>query len=223
MKNITVSVPDDVYRVCTDPRRRARQLGQRDRYRVPAIPVGQWRRVRETRGAAATDPAPDRALRAPSIDGARRNPRSCSSLTRTSCSTRSRATRREAEGAPRERDPRAGDVGLSVQVLQEFYVQATRASRADAITHDQATGLVEAWRRFPVQDLTVEVMVAAFETRRRFGISLLGCRDHRGEPRTRLCGGPVRGSRCGHRLRRRPRREPVRRSVARVSRNQGGA
>jgi predicted nucleic acid-binding protein len=64
-----------------------------------------------------------------------------------------------------------GDVGLSVQVLQEFYVQATRASRGDAITHEQATGLVEAWRRFPVQDLTVEVMVAAFETRRRFGIS----------------------------------------------------
>jgi predicted nucleic acid-binding protein len=65
----------------------------------------------------------------------------------------------------------AGDIGLSVQVLQEFYVQATRASRADAITHEQATGLVEAWRRFPVQDLTVEVMVAAFETRRRFAIA----------------------------------------------------
>ena len=65
----------------------------------------------------------------------------------------------------------AGHVSLSVQVLQEFYVQATRASRPDAITHEQATGLVEAWRRFPVQELTVEVMVAAFETRRRFGIS----------------------------------------------------
>ncbi len=64
----------------------------------------------------------------------------------------------------------AGDLGLSVQVLQEFYVQATRASRADAITHEQATGLVAAWRRFPVQDLTADVMVAAFETRRRFGI-----------------------------------------------------
>ncbi len=60
---------------------------------------------------------------------------------------------------------------MSVQVLQEFYVQATRASRLDAITHEQAAGLVEAWRRFPVQELTVDVMVAAFETRRRFGIS----------------------------------------------------
>lgn len=65
----------------------------------------------------------------------------------------------------------AGDLGVSVQVLQEFYVQATRASREDAITHEQATGLVEAWRRFPVQDLTVDMMAAAFETRRRFGIS----------------------------------------------------
>lgn len=65
----------------------------------------------------------------------------------------------------------AGDVGLSVQVLQEFYVEATRASRPDAITHEQAAGLVEAWRRFPVQELTVDVMVAAFEARRRFAIS----------------------------------------------------
>jgi predicted nucleic acid-binding protein len=65
----------------------------------------------------------------------------------------------------------AGDVGLSVQVLQEFYVQATRSTRPDAITHDHAVGLVEAWRRFPVQGMTEELMVYAFETRRRFGIS----------------------------------------------------
>jgi predicted nucleic acid-binding protein len=65
----------------------------------------------------------------------------------------------------------AGDVGLSDQVLQEFYVQSTRASRADAITHDQAAGLVEAWCRFPVQATSVEVMRAALATRIRFGIS----------------------------------------------------
>jgi predicted nucleic acid-binding protein len=65
----------------------------------------------------------------------------------------------------------AGDIGLSVQVLQEFYVQSTRASRADAITHDQAAGLVEAWCRFPVQVTSVEVMRAALATRVRFGIS----------------------------------------------------
>jgi len=65
----------------------------------------------------------------------------------------------------------AGDIGLSVQVLQEFYVQSTRASRADAITHEQAAGLVEAWCRFPVQVTSVDVMRAALATRIRFGIS----------------------------------------------------
>jgi predicted nucleic acid-binding protein len=65
----------------------------------------------------------------------------------------------------------AGDVGLSVQVLQEFYVQATRASREDAITHDQAAGLVEAWSRFPVQVTSVDLIRAALATRIRFGIS----------------------------------------------------
>ena len=34
---------------------------------------------------------------------------------------------------------------LSIQVLQEFYAQATRASRADAISHELAAGLIEAW------------------------------------------------------------------------------
>ena len=65
----------------------------------------------------------------------------------------------------------AGEVGLSVQVLQEFYVQATRASRADAITHDQAAGLIESWCRFPLQVTTIDVMRAALGTRQRFGIS----------------------------------------------------
>ncbi len=64
-----------------------------------------------------------------------------------------------------------GDLGLSVQVLGEFYVQATRTSRADPISHEQATGLIEAWRRFPVQETTVDVMVAALATRQRYGIS----------------------------------------------------
>ena len=65
----------------------------------------------------------------------------------------------------------AGDLGLSVQVLQEFYVQATRSTRADAISHDQAVGLIESWRRFPVQDMTVAIMDSAFATRARHGIS----------------------------------------------------
>jgi predicted nucleic acid-binding protein len=79
------------------------------------------------------------------------------------------AERRKATRANEILD--AGDVGLSVQVLQEFYVQATRPSRADAITHDQAAGLVESWCRFPLQATTSDVMRAALTTRQRFGIS----------------------------------------------------
>ncbi len=63
------------------------------------------------------------------------------------------------------------DLGLSTQVLQEFYVQATRESRADRLTHEQAVGLVESFRRFAVQDTTVGVVLAAISTHRRFTIS----------------------------------------------------
>jgi predicted nucleic acid-binding protein len=63
------------------------------------------------------------------------------------------------------------DLALSVQVLQEFYVQATRASRPDPITHQQAVRLVESFRRFPVQDMTSGIVMAALDTRLRFKLS----------------------------------------------------
>ncbi len=63
------------------------------------------------------------------------------------------------------------DLGLSVQVLQEFYVQATRDSRADRLTHDQAVALVESFARFSVQETTVSVTLAAMTARQRFRIS----------------------------------------------------
>jgi predicted nucleic acid-binding protein len=63
------------------------------------------------------------------------------------------------------------DVVLSVQVLQEFYVQATRETRADRLTHEQATRLVESFTRFPVAETTTGVVLAALATRDRFGIS----------------------------------------------------
>jgi predicted nucleic acid-binding protein len=63
------------------------------------------------------------------------------------------------------------DVVLSVQVLQEFYVQSTRATRSDRLTHQQAAGLVETFMRFPIQALTVGVVRAAFDTKQRFQIS----------------------------------------------------
>ena len=40
------------------------------------------------------------------------------------------------------------DLALSEQVLQEFYVQATRASRPDAIGHRQAVLLIQSFQRF---------------------------------------------------------------------------
>lgn len=63
------------------------------------------------------------------------------------------------------------DVALSVQVLQEFYVQATRTSRPDPLDHDQAAKLVESFLRFPVQETTTGLLLAALATRQRFGIS----------------------------------------------------
>jgi len=65
----------------------------------------------------------------------------------------------------------AGDICLSTQVLQEFYVQATRASRPDALSHSQATALVEAFTRFFIQDVTVPIVRAAIETLQRFDVS----------------------------------------------------
>ena len=65
----------------------------------------------------------------------------------------------------------ARNVALSVQVLQEFYVQATRESRTDRLSHAHAARLVEAFLRFPVQEVTTAVLVAAMATQQRFGIS----------------------------------------------------
>jgi predicted nucleic acid-binding protein len=98
--------------------------------------------------------------------------------------------------APQEADQRmiaerlldTGDNALSVQVLQEFYVQATRASRSDALAHDIAAGLVRAWLRFRVQETTLPVMLGALEIKATHRLSYwdaaivaaaraLGCRE----------------------------------------------
>ncbi len=65
----------------------------------------------------------------------------------------------------------ARDLALSVQVLQEFYVQATRVGRPDRLRHEQATKLVESFMRFEVAVVTSSVMLAALATRERFQIS----------------------------------------------------
>lgn len=63
------------------------------------------------------------------------------------------------------------DIALSVQVLQEFYIQATHPRRRDALSHDLAIGFIEKWQRFRVQDNTVAVLQSALRLKERFQTS----------------------------------------------------
>lgn len=65
----------------------------------------------------------------------------------------------------------ARDLALSVQVLQEFYVQSTRESRPGALSHHEAASFVESLQRFRVQAVTMGVLRAAFAIRERFRLS----------------------------------------------------
>jgi predicted nucleic acid-binding protein len=58
-----------------------------------------------------------------------------------------------------------------VQVLQEFYVQATRPTRLDPLPHDIAAGLVTAWTRFRVQPVNVQILAAALQIKAAHGFS----------------------------------------------------
>jgi predicted nucleic acid-binding protein len=80
------------------------------------------------------------------------------------------------------------DGALSVQVLQEFYVQATRATRPHPLSHDTAAGLLTAWTRFKVQEITLSILTSALEIKATHGFSYwdsaiiaaaraLGCRE----------------------------------------------
>ena len=63
------------------------------------------------------------------------------------------------------------EVILSVQVLQEFYVQATRAGRPDPLPHAATVAFIEKWRRFRIQETTLEILTAALDAKERWGIS----------------------------------------------------
>ena len=63
------------------------------------------------------------------------------------------------------------DLALSVQVLQEFYYQATRPSRPAALTHDQALRFIESICRFPVQETTLDIFSAGLSISHRFELS----------------------------------------------------
>jgi predicted nucleic acid-binding protein len=83
-------------------------------------------------------------------------------------------SRHPAEAAKRERAVvllEDDDGALSVQVLQEFYVQATRPNRPDRLPHDIAAGLITSWTRFPVQEITLSILVGALEIKVTHGFS----------------------------------------------------
>ena len=63
------------------------------------------------------------------------------------------------------------DLCLSVQVLQEFYVQATRPSLPDPISHADALALIRSWKRYPVQVMDVELVERALSAKERWQLS----------------------------------------------------
>jgi predicted nucleic acid-binding protein len=65
----------------------------------------------------------------------------------------------------------APDVGLSVQVLQELYTQLTRPTRRHRLSHESAREYLETLLAFPVQALTLSIVLAAIVTHQRFQIS----------------------------------------------------
>ena len=82
----------------------------------------------------------------------------------------------------------SAEAASSVQVLQEFYVQATRWNRPDAIPHEIAASLIQTWTRFKIQEIDLRILAAALEIRATYGFSYwdsaivaaaraLGCRE----------------------------------------------
>ena len=83
-------------------------------------------------------------------------------------------SRSEDEGAKRARAIALldeDDGALSVQVLQEFYVQATRVTRPDPLPHEIAAGLIRTWMRFEVQDITAAILLHALDLKASHGFS----------------------------------------------------
>jgi predicted nucleic acid-binding protein len=68
------------------------------------------------------------------------------------------------------------ELGLSAQVMQEFYMQATRANGSWQLTHEETTEFINtALLRFPVQDITPGLVLDAFAIRARFGLNYWDC------------------------------------------------
>ena len=77
----------------------------------------------------------------------------------------------EAKAEIARRVIRGPGLSLSTQVLAEFYHQATRPTRQDALSHDRAMAFVERLSSRRVQPITVSIVHAAMVSRERFQIS----------------------------------------------------
>lgn len=62
-------------------------------------------------------------------------------------------------------------IALSVQVLQEFYSQATRPSRIGRLSHDDAMRFLEPLMELPLQDTDLSLFRDAVAVGERFGLS----------------------------------------------------
>ncbi|MDD9996084.1 MAG: PIN domain-containing protein [Dehalococcoidia bacterium] len=58
-----------------------------------------------------------------------------------------------------------------MQILQEFYHQATRPMRTGRLTHGDAIAFLGALLKFPIQDVTLELFREATAVSQRFGLS----------------------------------------------------
>jgi len=64
---------------------------------------------------------------------------------------------------------------LSLQVLQEFYVSATRVTRRTNLSHADARALVDSWRRFRVVEPTLATFDRAMSIRERHKFAYWDC------------------------------------------------
>ena len=85
------------------------------------------------------------------------------SISTDSAETRKLATAREIL--------RESNFVLSMQVVQEFLVQATRNSQSGRLTYEQAVGLMSTWTRVPIQELTYAIVVRAMAAAQRWQTS----------------------------------------------------
>lgn len=80
------------------------------------------------------------------------------------------------------------DCVLSVQVLQEFYVQATNPRRGLKLNHDEAVEAIQSWLHFRVQPMSLAVLERALWIKQRYQVaywdaailaaaSAAGCRE----------------------------------------------